>query len=161
LESYKNIKRIASYNSASGSFVRTEKCRGCLPGDKMGSIDNDGYERIVIEGRNYYSHRLAWFYIHGEFTGFIDHINGIKNDNRICNLRVVTGGENAKNRPKGKNNKSGHVGISWFIPTKKWRATVNHNKKQIHIGYYDALCDAVDARQIHSDKYNYHENHGR
>jgi len=160
-EEAREIREIASYDKDTGIFIRVVKCKGCNVGDIMGSKDKDGYLRIVIGGNPRYAHRLAWFYLYGELPNAIDHINGCKDDNRMSNLRSVTYQENAKNRPRGVNNKSGFIGVSWFEKTNKWRVTINYNKKQIHIGYFLELYDAVTARGAASIKYGYHKNHGR
>ena len=57
------------------------------------------YTNIRIDGKTYWSHRVAWFYTHGHWpNGIIDHRNGDKYDNRLDNLRVVCPMGNAENR---------------------------------------------------------------
>ncbi|MDA6380520.1 HNH endonuclease signature motif containing protein [Escherichia coli] len=69
---------------------------------------------IMINGKAYPAHRLAWLIVYGTMPdGFIDHINRVRTDNRISNLRLVTHSENMQNRKIQKNNKSGYRGVSW------------------------------------------------
>jgi hypothetical protein len=64
----------------------------------LGTSNGFGYLRITVLGKSYYAHRLAWFYMNGEWPDQIDHINGIKSDNRIENLRNVTVQQNNQNK---------------------------------------------------------------
>lgn len=105
---------------------------------------------------------MAWLYIYGEFPdGEIDHINGNKADNRICNLRCVDHFTNMKNYPLPRNNKSGIIGVSWYKALSKWEAKIQHDGKSIHLGYFDDLDDAAKARKAAEEKYSFHANHGR
>jgi len=76
---------------------------------KIGDIagtPNKGYIEIQIDGKKNQAHRLIYIYHNGEIPdGFeIDHINNLRYDNRIENLRLLTHSQNCKNRPKRKNN---------------------------------------------------------
>jgi hypothetical protein len=90
------------------------------------------------------------------------YVNGDTLNNLDENLRVVTYKENARNCGIGKNNKSGHVGVSYFKSTKKWRAYIMLDRVQIHLGYHDKLKDAIEARKQAEIKYfgEYSRNYG-
>ena len=106
----------------------------------------DGYIRIKVNGKLYRAHRLAFLYMTGSTPlDCTDHINGIKNDNRWCNLREATKQENRHNTGVQKNNTSGFKGVSWHKHAKKWRARARFNKKEIHIGYYNDANLASEA----------------
>ncbi|CDH34116.1 HNH endonuclease signature motif containing protein [Xenorhabdus bovienii] len=104
------LKNLLSYNPDSGEFYWNESKNNQLKaGDKAGWINGEGYINIEIEGMCYKSHRLAWLYMYGYTPKIIDHINRIRNDNRIINLRECDFSENARNRKIQINNKSGRV----------------------------------------------------
>jgi len=116
-------------------------------GDVAGTIDTNGYRRISINKKRYMAHRLVWTYHNGEIqTGYqIDHMNGVKDDNRIENLRLATPSQNSSNRPKNKINKSGFKGVSWHKRDKKWQADIMHNNKTIRLGLFATPELAHDA----------------
>ena len=109
------------------------------------------------------SHRVAWALHYGEWPAEqIDHINGVRDDNRIANLRAVSNQENQKNAKKQSNNTSGVVGVSWVNAARKWQVRINTpNKTQHYLGLFDTLEGATKARKGAEIKYGYHENHGR
>lgn len=121
---------------------------------------NEGYRSGTINGISCKAHRAAWALYYGEWPhGAIDHINGIKSDNRILNLRVVDCCENNKNKPIPKNNKSGFIGV--HRSGRKWTASIRANKRQIYLGSFDNISLAVAARQAAEQSYGFNYNHGR
>jgi len=127
-----------------------------------GCIRSDSYKTIRIKGKQYYTHRLVWLYVHGKFPNEqIDHINGDKLDNSIENLRDVTTQENQRNQSMRVNNKSGHMGVSWHTCKDKWQVHIKADSKTKHLGYFNILEDAVEARKQAEIKHEFHENHGR
>lgn len=115
---------------------------------------HDGYIRIDI--RQYdtryrvLGHRLAWYLFYGEIDDnlVIDHINGVKTDNRIQNLRLVTIQENSFNIKKSK-------GYSWNKKSNKWTSYIRVNNKYIHLGLYETEEQASEAYK--SAKVLYHK----
>lgn len=121
-----------------------------------------GYLKGNLFGRTYVAHRVAWAVFHGEWPDQeIDHINHDKTDNRLVNLRVVSTQENAKNRKRPADNKSGMMGIVWDKVREKWRAYIYANKKRSTLGYFNCLAHAVRARRFAVKMHGYHENHGK
>lgn len=125
-------------------------------GDVAGTIDTKGYRVIKINYKRYMAHRLVWTYHNGEIpTGLqIDHINQIKDDNRIENLRLATHSQNQSNATKNKINKSGFKGVSWHKRSKKWMAMIGHNNKKINIGGFSTPELASEAYKAAAIKLN-------
>ena len=105
-----------------------------------------------------------WLYIFGRFSnkGYeLDHINHIKSDNRLVNLREVTHLENTKNARMMKNNKSNFTGVSFHKRDKIWQASICVNYKDIYLGSFNTKEEAIKARLTAEEKYNFHPTHGK
>jgi hypothetical protein len=129
--------------------------------EALNSISIYGYKRGHLAGRHAFAHRVIWFLAHGEWPTEIDHINGIKTDNRLCNLRNVSRGENMKNICRPKDNKTGVPGLKLDKRTGKWVAAIGFNGRMKHIGVFDSFEDAKRARLDAEVLAGYHPNHGR
>jgi 5-methylcytosine-specific restriction endonuclease McrA len=148
-------------------MTRKEKCellieRGYTYDSEIGNIYNR-YGKIVNTHSNGYvqigncvnkkhfnlkAHQFAWYCVYGNCdTEEIDHINGIKDDNRICNLRSVTHQKNLWNR---KNDKGYH----WNKNANKWKAQITFNNKQIYLGYFNTEQEAKQAYLNAKEKYH-------
>lgn len=112
-------------------------------------LGRDGYRRGAILGRNYQAHRVIWAMVHGEWpTDQIDHINGVRSENRIGNLRHVTQAQNKANggkRPR-RNPTSRFIGVERVAATGKWGATVPFQGKRNWCGTFLTEEDAARAR---------------
>jgi hypothetical protein len=141
------IKQNLSYCDITGHFTWLISGQKRKFGKRAGSLNNrTGYRQIKIDGKMYQEHRLVWWYVHGYFPlNSIDHINGIRSDNRISNLREATSAENCQNRGKYKSNSSGLVGVSFFKPTGKWKAQIQKDGNKIHLGYHNTQEQAYEA----------------
>lgn len=145
---YNRLRDAIEYEPRTGILRWRKKRRRVNKGDVAGSAHNLGYIRITFEYRSLFAHRVAWLLIHGEWpTGEIDHINGIKTDNRLENLRLATRLENSRNRKRQKNNKCGVKGVSLHRNSGKWRAAISIDRKQIIIGEFDSKDEAALAYQ--------------
>ncbi len=144
------VKEVLHYDPETGKFIWTAKRMGRSASGKLaGSVRPDGYLAIQIDGVLCFAHRLAWFYTHGEWPdNHIDHINRVRTDNRINNLRVASDKLNQQNRSVSKNNRSGISGIRWVGERNKWEVQIKHNRKPRYIGRYTNLADAKLAREI-------------
>ena len=137
------LKELLHYNPETGVFTNLKKrgVRGSI-GDVVGGV-HYGYYRIRIDSVNYNSHKLAWLYVYGEFpSSNIDHINRIKTDNRLCNLRLATKQQNNWNVGLRKDNTSGYKGVTFCKKTKKWIAKMAINKKSVTLAYFALKDDA-------------------
>jgi hypothetical protein len=96
-----------------------------------------------IDGKKVQMHR---FIMQIKISEQIDHINGIRYDNRKSNLRKATKLENARNEKIAKNNTSGKTGVYWEKTSGKWRAYIGLNYKNLKLGDFDSYEDAVQTR---------------
>ncbi len=96
------LRSILHYDQETGIFTwKVRTARRVKAGDVAGCSDGDGYRLIKVQSRLYKAHRLAWLYIHGSWPkDQIDHINRIRTDNRIANLREVSNKQNLQNTGK-------------------------------------------------------------
>lgn len=116
---------------------------------------SSGHIQFGIDGKNYLAHRIAWLIIYGAWPkNDIDHINRVRDDNRLCNLREATRAENASNTKRRSNNTSGYHGVSRF--QNGWHAAIGSNYQKIHIGTFNcptkaALAYDAAARNLHGE----------
>ena len=103
-----------------------------------------GYIRLNLGRKSYHAHRLILLAFVGYSDQDIDHINRIKTDNRLKNLRYCTRRENQLNRDCVDNAK----GYCWDKYAKKWKAQIKIHNKPIFLGYFDI---EEDARQCYLD----------
>lgn len=114
--------------------------------------NGQGYPVACINGKKIYLHH----FIMGKMKGFIiDHINRNSLDNRRSNLRFITQRENCTNTKLNKNNTSGHKGIFWNTEIKKWVARITYYYKNIHIGSFSKIEDAINARKKAEKQYGF------
>ena len=140
------LKQALEYDSTTGIITWRCHCKPRLIGKEAGVIDPKGYRMIGFDYKNLRAGRIAWLLFYGSWpVGVIDHINGIRDDNRVCNLRDVSVEENDRNR---KEHRNGHiVGTTFFKRTGRWKAQVNKNGKRVGLGYFDTQEEAGKAYQ--------------
>lgn len=118
-------------------------------GTKAGYMDSNGYWHVEIFGRSIRVHRIVWAITHGKYPdGDIDHINGIRSDNRISNLRDVSRSVNSRNAKISKNNTSGVNGVSFCKRSGKWQAYIRGGVNMKHLGYFRTIEEASEARSM-------------
>jgi hypothetical protein len=125
----------------------------------------DGYLRLslTIDGisHRFMAHRIAWFMAHGSHpNGEIDHINGDRSDNRLCNMRDVSRSENCRNAAKRKDNKSGVSGVYWDKTQSFWRAMVRHGGKRHYVGVFADIEEAKRCVDLFRAERGFTERHG-
>jgi hypothetical protein len=102
---------------------------------------------IRVNFQLYRAHRLAWFYVHGEWPpGELDHINGDPSDNRIANLRLATSSNQRMNARRRSDNTSGTKGIWFYKRRAQWIAEIMIDGKKHHVGQFATLLEAKGAR---------------
>lgn len=127
-------------------------------GDKAGYIDDiNKYKSVSINNTCFLLHKIIYIYHYGYCPKFIDHINGIRNDNRIENLRPATSSQNAQNAKKRKDNTTGVKGINFCKRDKRFVARVQSNGKRYLLGYFKTLEEAklevIKARETYHKEY--------
>ena len=158
LPSREEVLSVVAYDPETGWFTRkrSKQCPWTV-GKRTGSVARKGYRLLYINGNYYMEHRIAWLVVHGEISAgmTVDHINGIKGDNRIENLRLATDCQNSYYRPKKSNNVTGYKGV-YQRENGKYRATITVNRKRTSLGTFDtkeeayaAYCEA--ARRLHGE----------
>lgn len=133
------LHEVLDYNPDTGIFIWKNPTSTCVKtGDIAGWIDFHGYHSIRLNKKIYRAHRLAWLYVYKKFPlKNVDHINGIRTDNRIENLREATTSENAQNKKKSmSNNKTGYLGVSKITNKNKWCAFIKVNGKNKNLGTF-------------------------
>jgi len=129
--------------------------------EALRAINTPGYKQGSVFGKVVIAHRVAWAIYYGHWpSGQIDHINGDRTDNRICNLRIVSCHENMLNKGIQSNNSSGAVGVSKY-KNSKWFAHIRVNGRRIHLGYYDDFESALKARIDAEERFGFFANDRR
>ena len=154
------LKKILFYSPETGDFTWIAVRKGVKRHKRAGNINGHGYHNICIDGVNYRAHRLAFLYMTGEIPVYVDHINQVKIDNRWANLRSTTKSMNARNTKKYNTNTSGRVGVVWVPRYQKWLAQMVVNYKQLYLGRFEDIQDAINARKEAEIKYGFSESHG-
>lgn len=151
LITHERLIELFEYDQKSGFFVRkvaTGVRKQFAPGTVAGSLDLDsGYVRITINGRPYWAHRLAWYYVHREWPEQdIDHKDRVRHHNWISNLRCVPRSHNLQNQvAPNKASKSGIRGVHWDSSRQKWRAELSVGNKTRLVGRYSSKDEAAAA----------------
>lgn len=141
---------ILSYDEMSPTFLvwKITTSRKSKAGFPAGGIHKKlGYGRFRYRGQLYYIHRVVWELHNGPLLEgqMIDHINGIRSDNRLENLRIATVTQNNQNTTKRSFGKSKYKGVSWHKQCGKWRSELTVDKKRIHIGLFELEEEAAKA----------------
>lgn len=146
---YENLHNLLKYDKKTGEFFwkKTVNNNSAVCGAVAGSKNKNGYIYICVGRKKYLAHRLAWLFEHGYFPEHdIDHVNRIRDDNRLCNLREVSRQCNLRNSRRSKKHKNKIRGVCWSRDSNKWRSIISVNNKYYHIGYFDEFCEAVCHR---------------
>lgn len=149
------LKEVLEYDSLTGKFKRKLQAGSAVPGDAAGSPNGNGRLRILVLGKKYYAHRLAFLYMTGKFpTDEVDHINLDPTDNRFENLRESTHWQNQWNKPVTSANRSGFKGVHFSQKDRVWYANIWANKKRFGLGSFKDPAEAHAAYVAAAIKYH-------
>lgn len=140
------FKHYMYYDPETGHFHSTGvKYSGKMKGDRLGSRHKTkGYRYLTLKGKTYREHRVAFLFMTGSWPRMqVDHINGIEDDNRWCNLRDVEPVINSENRGVWSTNTSGYRGVVWNKRVGKWQVLCRYRGKQLYMGLYDEIEEAA------------------
>lgn len=141
-------RELLDYDPETGIFTWRVTRTNIPAGTQAGYVGPDGYGQLRIDMRLYKTHRLAWFWVNGEWPPVhVDHINGDPSDNRITNLRLADEAQNARNARMKKSNKIGVKGVSWDASKRRWRADICVDRKRIALGRFNTIHEAQAAYQ--------------
>jgi hypothetical protein len=141
---------LVHYEPETGMWTRLVTTRNAKAGtETQGSMRTDGYLAISIAGRQYLCHRLAIFYMTGEWPPeHTDHRYGDRSDNRFEKIRKATASQNQYNRRRlDKRNSSGVRGVTWSKIRKKWVAQIRIMGKTVNLGGFVDIRDAERVRK--------------
>lgn len=152
------LKSRLDYNPDTGDFIWRPFFGAKKPGQIAGIIHPNGYRYIAIRPyRSYRAHRLAWFYMTGQWPkDQIDHINRIKTDNRFCNLREANSSEQQANTKVLRTNKLGVRGVCKASKGPSYRAVIWVNGKSKHLGSYKTIEEAQAVYEQEARKHFKH-----
>lgn len=144
LISHEELKRLFHYDPETGLWTRLVKIHPgqTAVGKPIGAVHRHGYVHFSIGARKYLGHRLAWFYMTGQWpTKNIDHKDGNPANNRWENLREATQEQNTWNARTPKNNKTGLKGVYWCKKDECYIANIKRKNKSSYLGRSE--CPAV------------------
>lgn len=158
------LREWLSYDPATGAFVWLRiPCSNIPAGTPAGAgKGSHGYRHIRVEGRLYRSHRLAWLHVYGAWPNAdVDHINGVRDDNRIANLRDVSRQMNVQNTMRIHRDKAEPLplGVRRLQTKSRLRkpfyASLGIDGKRLHLGYFATPEEAGAAylaakRRLHA-----------
>jgi hypothetical protein len=135
----KRIKELLVYDKKTGALYRRTGRLKFTRADRPHVL---GYREVCLDGKRYLAHRLIWCMAYGYFPEHdIDHINGKRDDNRLCNLREVTRACNLQNQKLRKSNKTGFIGVA-LLPDGRFEARIQNKR----LGRFEVFKDAVLCR---------------
>lgn len=155
-----------SNSGRGGSLGQAARWNGRWANKAAGHINQDGYcavraPKLGGGGDSLLSHRVIWCMEKGSWpSDQIDHINHVRTDNRMANLREATNKINSRNQSMMSHNTSGICGVFWAANIGKWSAQIIVNGRRIYLGAFPNKDAAHRARQKADQDFGFHTNHG-
>ena len=143
------VRELLEYDQDTGVFRWRRTVGKRLSGTVAGHqkhCPKDRYWMIMLDGKRYMAHRLAYLYIYGYIPKVVDHVDNDPLNNRIRNLRAATISQNNANTGKKATNSSGYKGVS--LQKERWIASINKDGKRIYVGAFDTAEEAHKAYQL-------------
>lgn len=156
------LRELLDYNPETGIFTWKPRPLGTFASVRAGNQWNsrfsgkpagctdqlNGYTKITVHGRTCSAHQLVWLYVYGKRPKHeIDHINGVRNDNRLKNLRDVPHVTNQQNQKRAqKSNQScGLLGVTWNKQSEKWQSYIRYGGRRHFVGHFSCPKEAHSA----------------
>ena len=142
------LREVLHYDPDTGVFTwAVDRGYRTKAGDRAGTINGTGYAQISIVWRVYQAHRLAWEWVTGvRPAALVDHINGVRSDNRWGNLRECTYSQNAQNKSaRVVKIVDSPLGVSWNLRRKCWVAQIRLGEVHKHLGKFPTAEAAHQA----------------
>ena len=130
------LKELLDYDAETGVFTRLTNQNGARAGDIAGSFAGHRYQRLSVDGHQYYGHHLAWFYTHGQWPEMLDHVDRNTANNAMTNLRECTSPQNQANRDCRKGYQRNGDG---------WQATIMSGGRRFCLGTFASEAAARAA----------------
>lgn len=158
------LKSVMRYEPETGKLYWLKRFNNRIPKSlDAGTIrKNDGYINVSVFGKLYPAHRVAYALYHGTCPDDmeIDHINHVRSDNRIDNLRPVSKSDNRKNQSISSKSTTGVTGVYYNKARRKFVAQIKINGVNKYIGIFNSMDEAKAKRKEAEEEYGFHSNHG-
>ena len=144
---HERLLEVLSYDQETGKFRRKVRTANAIRvGQEAGWVNRNGYRYIEVCGHRYLAHRLAWFYMNGEWPADeIDHKDCNRDNNSWSNLRPATRIQNLHNARIKSSSSTGYKGVYFDKRHNKFAARIRENGARKSLGYYDRAEDAHRA----------------
>ena len=160
---FEEAKELFTYDRETGVIKWRRRTNPNQGADLVaGCPSGNGYTMIGIKDKKYLAHRIAMLLAYGFCDGRleIDHINHIRDDNRLVNLRFVTRSDNSRNLSRKSNNTTGMTGVIYHKVNRKYVAQIRVDGANIYLGSFVTLEEATEVRKAAELKYKFSVNHG-
>ena len=159
---FEEAKELFTYDRETGIIKWRKRTNPKQGADLVAGSSSNGYIRIKFNGKQYQAHRIAMLLSYGFYgDGLeVDHINHIRDDNRLVNIRFVTRTVNSRNLSRNSNNTSGVMGVYYDKGRRKYKAQIRVDGVNINLGRFVTLEEAAEVRKAAEIKYKFSVNHG-